>query len=84
MGTTVSIDVREPLVDGSVLDEVVEQLRDVDARFSTYRPDSEVSRLARGEIDLEACSRDVRHVMVACEHLATVTGGAFDARRHRA
>ncbi|MFL5724168.1 MAG: FAD:protein FMN transferase [Chloroflexota bacterium] len=84
MGTTVSIDVREPLVDGSVLDEVVEQLRDVDARFSTYRPDSEVSRLARGEIDLEACTGDVRHVMAACDHLATVTGGAFDARRHRA
>jgi thiamine biosynthesis lipoprotein len=84
MGTTVSIDVREPLVDPAVLDAVVEQLRDVDARFSTYRADSEVSRLARGEIDLEACSLDVRHVMAACDHLATMTRGAFDARRHSA
>ena len=84
MGTTVSIDVRPPLVDPLVLDEVIEQLRDVDARFSTYRADSEVSRLARGELALEACSLDVRHVMAACDHLATVTRGAFDARRHRA
>ncbi len=83
MGTTVSIDVRPPLVAPGILDDVVEQLRDVDARFSTYRADSEVSRLARGEIDLEHCSLDVRHVMAACEHLAVVTGGAFDARRHR-
>lgn len=83
MGTTVSIDVRPPLVAPGILDDVVEQLRDVDARFSTYRADSEVSRLARGEIDLEHCSLDVRHVMAACEHLAVVTGGAFDVRRHR-
>src|SRR4051794_10774652 len=83
MGTTVSIDVREPLVEPAVLDAVVEQLRDVDARFSTYREDSEVSRLACGELELEACSLEVRHVMAACDHLAITTGGAFDARRHR-
>ena len=53
MGTTVSIDVRAPLVPPEVLDDVVEQLRDVEARFSTYRADSEISRLARGEIRLE-------------------------------
>ncbi|HEX6867843.1 MAG TPA: FAD:protein FMN transferase [Candidatus Limnocylindrales bacterium] len=84
MGTTVSVDVRPPLVAPGVLDEVTAQLRDVDARFSTYRFDSEVSRLARGEIELEACSLDVRHVMAACDHLAVATGGAFDARGHRA
>ena len=84
MGTTVSIDVRPPLVAPVVLDQVVDQLRDIDARFSTYRPDSEVSRLARGEIRPEECSLDVRHVLAACDHLAAVTDGAFDARRHRA
>jgi len=84
MGTTVSIDIKPPLVEPVILDEVVEQLRDVDARFSPYRDDSEISRLARGELELEACSLDVRHVMAACDHLEVVTGGAFDARRHRA
>ncbi len=84
MGTTVSIQVRPPLVATTVLDAVVEQLRDIDARFSPYRAGSEISRLARGEIDLEACSPDVRHVLAACDHLSTVTDGAFDARSHRA
>ena len=83
MGTTVSIDVRPPLVRPAILDQVTEQLRDVDARLSTYRPDSEISRLARGEIRAQDCSLDVRHVLAACDHLATVTGGAFDARHHR-
>jgi thiamine biosynthesis lipoprotein len=83
MGTTVSIEVREPLVAPAILDAVVDQLRDIDARFSTYRADSEISRLGRGELDLEDCSADVRHVLAACDHLASVTGGAFDARGHR-
>jgi thiamine biosynthesis lipoprotein len=81
MGTVVSIEVRPPLVPESVLDDVFEQLRDVEARFSTYRPDSEISRLGRGELREEDCSLDVRHVLAACDHLAEVTDGAFSARR---
>jgi len=83
MGTTVSIDVRAPLVPPEVLGAVVDQLRDADARFSTYRTDSEINRLADGEIRLEECSADLRYVLAACDHLASVTGGAFDARGHR-
>ena len=66
-----------------MLDAVVDQLRDADARFSTYRADSEINRLADGEIRLEECSADMRYVLAACDHLASVTGGAFDARGHR-
>jgi len=81
MGTTVSIDVRQPLVPESTLDDVIAELRDVEARFSTFRPDSEISRLARGELAEESCSLDVRQVLAACDHLAAATDGAFDARR---
>jgi thiamine biosynthesis lipoprotein len=84
MGTTVSIVVEPPLVPDAIVEEVVAGLHDVDARFSTYRPDSEISRLMRGEVTEADRSPDVRHVLAACDHLATVTSGAFDARRHRA
>ena len=50
MGTTVSIDVREPLVDPAALDDVVAWFHDVDARFSPFRPDSEVSRVGSGDL----------------------------------
>ncbi len=83
MGTTVSVAVLPPLVAGEILDNVFARLREVDARFSTYRADSEVSRLARGELAEADASLDLRHVLAACDHLARVTGGAFDARRHR-
>lgn len=83
MGTTVSIDVRPPIVSAAVLDALMAQLHDVDARFSTYKPDSEISRLARGEVAEPDCSSEVRHVLAACDYLTAVTGGAFDARGHR-
>jgi thiamine biosynthesis lipoprotein len=84
MGTTVSIVVEPPLVPEEIIHEVVDGLHDVDARFSPYKPDSEISRLMRGELSEANASLDVRHVLAACDHMATVTGGAFDARRHRA
>ena len=84
MGTIVSVDILAPLVSLHVVDDVFDQLRDVEARFSTYRPDSEISRLARDEVRDEDCSLDVRQVLSACDHLAQVTDGAFDARGQRA
>jgi thiamine biosynthesis lipoprotein len=53
-------------------------LRWVDATFSTYRADSEISRLARGE-RFEPHPL-VRGVLARCEELRVETGGLFDAR----
>ncbi len=50
MGTTVSIDVRPPLVPPAALEAAVAWFHDVDRRFSLYRPDSELSRLADGTL----------------------------------
>ena len=83
MGTAVSVAVRPPLVPDGVLDRFFGHLHSVDERFSPYREDSEVSRLARGEIAEADASLDLRHVLSACDHLALATDGAFDARRHR-
>jgi FAD:protein FMN transferase len=53
-------------------------LRWVDATFSTYRPDSEISRLDRGE--LEDPHPLVREVLARCAQLRRETGGYFDVR----
>ena len=53
-------------------------LRWVDATFSTFRPDSEISRLGRGE-RFEPHPL-VRGVLDRCEELREQTGGWFDAR----
>jgi thiamine biosynthesis lipoprotein len=65
MGTVFSFDVRggEPAAVRAALDEAVAQLHRVDEVFSTYREDSQVSRLARGELSVEECDPEVAEVL---------------------
>jgi thiamine biosynthesis lipoprotein len=83
MGTVVSVDVRDPGVEPAALDALFAHLHDIDARFSPYRPDSEIARLGTGALDVSDASADVRAILGWCDELARETGGAFDARRHR-
>ena len=55
-------------------------LHDADARFSTYREDSEIRRLDRGELLVADASADVREVLERCVALREETGGFFDVR----
>ncbi|HEY5486628.1 MAG TPA: FAD:protein FMN transferase [Candidatus Limnocylindrales bacterium] len=82
MGTAIGIDVRDQAVSPAAVEDAFEYLRDVDRRFSTYKPDSEISRLSRGEIDEADCSPDVRQVLELCEQIRGITEGYFDIRGH--
>src|SRR6266404_4169702 len=78
MGMPISIDI--PGYDGSaVFDEVFERLRAIDARFSTYKPDSEVSRYAKGEIAEKNLSDELKEVIEACRQAEDWTDGYFSA-----
>jgi thiamine biosynthesis lipoprotein len=80
MGMPIVVDLRDDR-DGAALAELVfEWLRVVDARFSTYKPDSDISRLNRGELRVADCHPDVRAVLARCDELREATGGYFDAR----
>lgn len=86
MGTVFSFDIRDAgsgaharaVQDG--LRRAVARLHRVDELFSTYRPDSQISRLDRGELPLEACDPDVPRVLRACAVAARETGGWFSDR----
>jgi thiamine biosynthesis lipoprotein len=83
MGTVFVIDVRGAGVAPSAVDEAVALLHDIDARYSPYRPDSEISRLIRGELDESALEPDMQAVLGLCEDLRRTSDGVFDIRRHR-
>ncbi len=55
-------------------------LREVDAIFSTYRADSEISRLDRGELTLAECRPEVDEVLTRCLALERATDGFFAVR----
>ncbi|MGD9960339.1 FAD:protein FMN transferase [Nocardioides sp.] len=57
------------------------ELRHVDEVFSTYRADSYVSRLGRGELALGECPAEVAEVLDLAEEARVASAGAFDVRR---
>ena len=82
MGTVFSIDVRGAGVPADVLDAAVRRLHWVDATFSTYRPDSVVSRLSRGELTAEECPAEVREVLGLVREAAAASDGYFTEAPH--
>lgn len=80
MGLPMSVDVRGahgPAVEAA-LDAAFAVLHQADERFSTYRPDSELSRLERGEIAEDALSPDMREVLQIAAQAHEDSGGVFD------
>ncbi|MEW1869436.1 FAD:protein FMN transferase [Streptomyces caelestis] len=82
MGTVFSLDVRggEPAVVRAAFQEAVAGLHRVDEVFSTYRDDSQVSRLARGELGVGECDPEVAEVLELAAEAERVSDGWFSAR----
>jgi thiamine biosynthesis lipoprotein len=82
MGTVFSLDVRggEPAVVRAALQEAVAGLHRVDEVFSTYRDDSQISRLARGELSVGECDAEVAEVLELAAEAERVSEGWFSPR----
>lgn len=78
MGMPIGIDVRDP--EDVDVEPAFAWLREVDATFSTFREDSEISRLDRGELTLADCRPEVDAVLSRCLALARSTRGYFSVR----
>ncbi|MFE5092661.1 FAD:protein FMN transferase [Streptomyces sp. NPDC056638] len=81
MGTVFSFDIRQRPTAAirHALDEAVRGLHHVDEVFSTYRPDSVISRLGRGESGLDACPAEVQDVLALCAEATRTSDGWFSA-----
>jgi thiamine biosynthesis lipoprotein len=79
MGMPIVVDVRDEVAD-STIESVFDWFAWVDAMFSTYRPDSQISRLNRGELGYADLHPDVMSVLGMSEQLRGQTDGYFDMR----
>jgi thiamine biosynthesis lipoprotein len=79
MGTVFSFDVRggDPRAVRAALEEAVDGLHRADAVFSTYREDSQLSRLARGELTAGECDPEVGEVLELAAEAERASDGWF-------
>jgi len=84
MGTAVSAHI-DDVVPQEIADDAWESvgvfLRDIEDRFSTFLPTSEISRINKGELHVLDASPDVVEVLDACTWLEHLSDGVFNARR---
>jgi FAD:protein FMN transferase len=57
--------------------EVINQLREVDQIFSTYRDDSVINRLDQGELSIDECPPEVAEVLKLGRQAERQSDGAF-------
>jgi thiamine biosynthesis lipoprotein len=85
MGMPISVLARGDMARSSEADRAARalfrELIDADAVFSLYKPGSDASRLARGEIGWDECDPDLRAVADRCARAKELTGGLFDPTR---
>ena len=60
------------------LAEVTEYVKVVDQEFSTYKPDSQVSKIRRSELKIEDASDQMQEVWELCLKARELTDGSFD------
>lgn len=84
-GTVLFIDAASSVVNGvdekalqAGIDKVREFAIHVDEVFSTYKPESVISKLRRNEITIESTSDEVKDVWNRCAFAREITEGAFD------
>lgn len=82
MGMPASVLLRGDDLDGAetVVAAAYAELHRIDAVFSTYRADSDICRIRRGELCVPAADPMVREVFSLCEQALIATDGWFDIK----
>lgn len=81
MGMPITIEVVGPNATEDDLDDAFTYLREVEARFSTYLPDSEMTRLNHGLVTYDTASPAMRDMLDRADDTRRETGGHFNAWR---
>ncbi len=82
MGMPVTVEIADAGASEELLNIAFDYFEYVDATFSTYKPESEISRINRGEIALAEASDDMRAIFGLAEQTRQATGGYFNISRN--
>jgi len=82
MGMPVTIEVVDSGVTAQNLDSVFAYFEYVDRKFSTYKPDSEISLINRQDLSLDQSSEDMQAIFALAEQTRLETDGYFNIDRN--
>ncbi len=82
MGTVFTVSIEDD-IHPEAADEVFAWWVHVERLFSTFRPDSQISAIARGSLSVDEADGDVRHVLAVCSEFEEETGGRFSIHPNR-
>jgi thiamine biosynthesis lipoprotein len=77
-GTAASLAVVGPLPSAAV-EATFARLNEIENRFSTYRPNSEICQIRDGTLTRSAAHPETQQILEICEALHEESGGIFDA-----
>ena len=80
MGMPVTVDAGDTPSD-ALIDTVFAYFEHIDRRFSTYRADSEISAINRGDVPVKNWSGEMMEVLALAEQTRNETDGYFDVRK---
>ena len=78
MGMPVTVKILDPLVYGKEIEAVFDYFTYIDNKFSTYKSDSEISRINQGLLKKPEYSPDMKTVLDLCAQTKKATAGFFE------
>jgi len=81
MGMPVVVEIADLSATIAALEEVFGYFVSVDERWSTYKKESEISKINRGELSERNWSAEMKEIFALAEKTKEETGGYFDIRR---
>src|SRR5438034_7624456 len=82
MGMPVVINIVDAQAREEDIDEIFSYFHDIDSRFSTYKSDSEIERINRGEVEEKDFSPQIKKILELCEQTRLETNGYFTIHLH--
>ncbi len=78
MGMPVTVDIADKNATDEAINEVFSYFHYIDKKFSTYKKDSEISLINRGELSSKKWSLEMKKILDLCEKTKKETYGYFD------
>jgi FAD:protein FMN transferase len=82
MGMPITVEIVDPSVTEADIEKVFAYFRAVDDTFSTYKEDSEISKINRGELCEEEYSDDMKLILALSKQTRQETQGYFDIQHN--